>query len=368
MPKFQIDVSEVKTDCRHFRGHIPCKPSKEHGVMCNDCSYYDPTKSNILIIKLGAAGDVIRTTPILYPLKKEYPDSKLFWLTYSPELVPSSGAYFADEVLSYNLQNVSFLKNLKFDIAINLDKDKEAISLMNDIDSKKNFGFIMKDGVCWPANKDAEEKYLTGLFDNVSLQNKKTYLEEIFEICGYEFKGEKYILNVDKSADRKWDIDNSKKVVGLNTGCGERWTSRLWKDEYWTDLINKLTENNFEVVLLGGPGEDEKNKNLKSKTSAKYFGYYDLKTFINLMNKCDLVVSQVTMGMHIALGLGKKLVLMNNIFNKNEFELYGLGKIVEPERECKCFFRPVCINPDYRCMELIKPETIYNSVNELLLV
>ena len=36
----------------------------------------------------------------------------------------------------------------------------------------------------------------------------------------------------------------------------------------------------------------------------------------------DLVVTAVTMAMHIALGLGKKLVLFNNIFNPHEFELY----------------------------------------------
>ncbi|CAN5645023.1 hypothetical protein BH10BAC5_BH10BAC5_22620 [soil metagenome] len=367
MPKFTIEISDVKTDCRNFRGHIPCKPNKEHGVMCNDCSYYDPLRSNILIIKLGAAGDVIRTTPLLYPIKEQYPQSKIIWLTYSPELVPSSGEAFADEVLAYNLQNVSYLMNLKFEMVINLDKDKEAISLINDIDAEKKLGFIMKDGVCYPADDRANEKYLTGLFDNISLQNEKTYLQEIFEICGYVFKGEKYILSPDRLFDKSWDIDSKKKVVGLNTGCGERWTSRLWNDENWIELINQLTGNGYEVVLLGGRGEDEKNSMLRGKTSAKYFGYYDLKTFINLMNKCDLVVSQVTMGMHIALGLGKKLVLLNNIFNKNEFELYGLGKIVEPEKKCICFFRPVCINPEYKCMEFIKPDTIFNSVNELLL-
>ena len=37
------------------------------------------------------------------------------------------------------------------------------------------------------------------------------------------------------------------------------------------------------------------------------------------MDQCDVVVSQVTMAMHIAIGLGKRLILMNNIFNRNEF-------------------------------------------------
>ncbi len=80
-----------------------------YGVMCDECSYYDKINKKILIIKLGAAGDVIRTTPLLYPLKNEFPDAKIYWLTYSPELVPVNTEPKADEVLKYNLQNVSFL-------------------------------------------------------------------------------------------------------------------------------------------------------------------------------------------------------------------------------------------------------------------
>ncbi len=63
-----------------------------------------------------------------------------------------------------------------------------------------------------------------------------------------------------------------------------------------------------------------------------------MKTFINLVSNMDLVVTAVTMAMHITLGLEKKIVLFNNIFNKNEFELYGLGEIIEPENKCTCFF------------------------------
>jgi ADP-heptose:LPS heptosyltransferase len=318
-----IKLSDVKPDCRHFRGHIPCKPNKLHGVMCNDCSYYDKTDKKILIIKLGAAGDVIRTTPLLYPLKRQYPFAKIYWLTNSPELVPTgiSEETKADEVLKYNLQNVSFIYATEFDVVINLDKDYEAISILSNVNAKEKIGFTIKDGYCYPAGKSAEHKYLTGIFDNVSIENKENYISEIFDICGYEFKGEKYILKADKKYDRDWALNESKLVVGLNTGCGERWTSRLWKNDYWIELIHKLTKNDIEVVLLGGPGEDEKNKMLNEATDAKYFGVYDLKTFINLMNKCDAVVTQVTMSMHIAIALEKKLILMNNIFNPNEFEL-----------------------------------------------
>ena len=80
---------KVNNDCRYFKGDIPCSYHKKENVICETCSYYDPIKEKTLIIKLGAAGDVIRTTPILRKLKQIYPASYITWLTLTPELVPA---------------------------------------------------------------------------------------------------------------------------------------------------------------------------------------------------------------------------------------------------------------------------------------
>lgn len=361
-----LKISDLKTDCRYFKGDIPCRQNKQFGVMCDNCEFYRRADSKILIIKLGAAGDVIRTTPLLYPLKNEYPNSKIFWLTYTPELVPVNIEKGVDVVLKCNFQNMMYLKEVEFDIVINLDKDREAISLMNNLKAKKKYGYTIKDGLCYPVNQLAEHKYLTGIFDNLSKENRKSYLEEIFEMCGYKFNKEKYILELDDKYDIKWDIDFSKKVIGLNTGCGERWTSRLWSDDNWINLVHRLIDKGYEVILLGGPQEDKKNKLYAENTRAKYFGHSQLKTFLNLVNKCELVITQVTMTMHIAIGLNKKLLLMNNIFNPNEYELYGNGEMIQPHKECKCYFRPKCINPEYNCMDFLFPEDVFNSAVKLL--
>ncbi|GAB6283124.1 MAG: hypothetical protein STSR0008_18800 [Ignavibacterium sp.] len=76
-------------------------------------------------------------------------------------------------------------------------------------------------------------------------------MQEIFEICGYEFNVEEYILDIPGN-DHKFDIAKNKKVIGLNTGCGGQWTSRLWPIEYWIKLAKNLLKKNYEVILLGG--------------------------------------------------------------------------------------------------------------------
>ena len=138
----------------------------------------------------------------------------------------------------------------------------------------------------------------------------------------------------------------------------------MWSNENWITLAKSLINKNYEIVFLGGQQEDEKNKYFSEQTAGIYFGHFPLEKFINLVDQCDLVVTGVTMAMHITIGLGKKIVLFNNIFNANEFELYGLGEIVQPSKECKCFYRPVCINDEYKCMEFIEVDRVLNAIDK----
>jgi ADP-heptose:LPS heptosyltransferase len=352
------DLTSLHPDCRHFKGHVPCKPHKQHGVHCSDCPHYEPTEGRILIIKLGAIGDVIRTTPLLAPLKKQFPRAKIYWLTLSPEVVPR----MVDQVLKFDAQACVILQQLQFDLLINLDKDMEACALATAVQAKIKKGFILQDGHPWPADEQAQEKFMTGLFDDLSKAVTESYLHELFEIAGYEFQGEKYILDAHEGK-YSWTLDHSRPVIGFNTGCSGRWTSRLWAEENWLQLAQRLQQAGYTVVLLGGEQEHEKNLRLAQRSGAQYFGYFPLRQFINLMNQCDLVVTAVTMAMHIAIALNKKLVLFNSTFNRHEFELYGLGEILEPEFACDCYYAAHCPN---NCMQYIYIDRVFETCTRLL--
>lgn len=346
------------SDCKYFKGTVPCKFHKEFGVKCSDCKYYQTVNKKILIIKLGAAGDVMRTTPLIHKINKEYPNSKIWWLSYFPSILPQNSI---DVIMPFEPASILILEETKFDIVYNLDKDYEACALMNRIKSREKYGFYLEDGLPAPINELAQHKFDTGLFDDVNKANKKSYVEEIFEICDWRFDGEEYILEYDDTIE--FDIHNQgKKIIGLNTGCGDRWISRLWSEENWSDLAKALIAEGYHPILLGGKQEDERNKNISKSSTAEYTGFFPLKEFIALCSKCDLIVSGVTMSMHLAIGLKKQLVLINNIFNPFEFELYGRGEIVEPDKECTCYFSPKCKNPEYFCMEHLPMQKVLDSV------
>ncbi len=349
-----------KSDCRYFRGDIPCAPHKTGGYHCDSCPYYEQTDRNILIIKLGAVGDVIRTTPLLRKLRTLYPHARVWWMTHTPDVLPP----MVDVKMRFDMASVISVMAVNFDLLINLDKDREACALADRIEASVKRGFVLRNGICAPTDEYARHKFLTGIFDDLNKLNSKHYVQEIFEICGYLWEGEEYILESESS--HQFGLDRSRPVVGLNTGCGGRWTSRLWPDEYWVQLATALRAAGCTPLFLGGEQEHEKNTRLAAASGGEYLGHFPLRTFIGLMNECDVVVTAVTMAMHIAIGLRKKLVLFNNIFNPREFELYGRGEILAPAKECTCFFRPTCVNNEYRCMEHLAPETVLAAVQRCL--
>jgi heptosyltransferase-2 len=311
----------------------------------------------VLIIKLGALGDVIRTTTLLRKLKAVTPEAEIWWLTLSPEVLPKG----IDVVLPFTAQSIATLGGVAFDTIYNLDKEKEACALTATLSARVKKGFTLVDGKAAPIDKDAEHKYLTGVFDDLSKENTKSYQEEIFEICGFRFMGEKYMMP--PLGDYTWKLPKNKQIVGLNTGCGGRWTSRLWPEEHWVALAKHLKKAGMVPLLLGGEQEHEKNLRLAKKSGATYLGHFPLKQFLSEMDQCELVVTAVTMGMHFAIGLEKKIVLFNNIFNKHEFELYGKGEILEPDYDCDCFYAPVCPND---CMQYLSVQTVFGSCMRLL--
>jgi len=392
---------DVKYDCSHFEGHIPCKPNKQFDVQCDNCSHYDKdisviinldtqksllqeiykicdfTKEDIvtekpiipkhvtkiLFIKLGAIGDVIRTTPLIEKYKNEYGDCHFSWITHSPQVVPKDEV---DLIYKWNEYSVSLLANQEFDIAINLDKDQEACMLLSHVNAKDKFGFIWQDGHINIATEKAENKLITGLFDHISKKNRKNYLEEIFEICHFEFNKEEYLINLNEDLSNQWKekfkrLASGKTIIGLNTGCGLRWKTRLWPKDYWVELIKDLEKQGYFCLLMGGPNEDETNRYYQSKTGATYLGTFSLEEFIAITNNTDIIVTPVSMMMHIALALKKQLMLFHNIFNVHEFELYGRGVIIEPSSGCDCYFGNSC-SREKRCMNDISVQDVLSNI------
>jgi ADP-heptose:LPS heptosyltransferase len=351
-------IENLRTDCIHYVGDRPCRPHVEAGHRCT-CIHFQARNRRGVIIKLGAAGDVLRSTPLLRALDPINTGTKILWVTHFPDLMPTDVC----EAVHPTAGTLARIERSTWDFCWNLDKDPEACAIAASTKATEYRGYTLRDGMPYPVDETAWHKFATGIDNPYSRRNRQSYVEEIFDITGLPFRRQEYWLRDTTATAREMAARLLRKdfVIGLNIGAGKRWPSRIWPVEYWIELIKLLKARGLEPVLLGGPEEVEMSARLVDATGCLASGVQPLDIFYAVIERCQCIVSAVTMAMHLAIGARTPLVLLNNIFNRHEFELYGRGEIVEPPVPCDCYYSPVC-RTGRKCISEIAPQAVFHAV------
>lgn len=358
LTKGQDLIKKLRTDCLYYRGDRPCLPHTRSGETCT-CKELIPVKRRGVIIKLGAAGDVLRTTPLLRALDPAGAGTRILWVTHYPEMLPAE----ACEAVKPGAATLARLTATEWDFCWNLDKDVEACALAFHVRAKERAGYTLVDGMPYPLDERAWHKFATGLDNPYSKANELNYVREIFDIVNLPYRGEEYWLRppTAKALKDAELILPGKGWVGLNTGAGWRWPTRIWPESHWIDLIDRLKQKQLKPVILGGPEEEQLNGRLAAATGCLWPGIQPLDVFFALIHRCQCLVTSVTQAMHLAIAAKTPLVLFNNIFNPREFELYGRGEIVGPSKPCDCYYDPRC-RTDRNCIKEITPDQAFAAV------
>ena len=363
----------LKTDCKHFPGNKPCTPSKTEGKKCDDCNYYDPVDFKILIIKLDATGDVLRTTSILPALKREYLKSHITWLTKSNAKELFNNNPFLDELIIFeSADTIARLMVEEFNILIHPDASVVSASLASIVNAEIKKGFLLDaKGKVIPVNDSAVEWLEMGAFDDFKKRNQKTYQEIIHNLAGLKYQKDEIQLRLNqKEIDFKDDfylqhnLKRFKYFVGLNTGAGTRWQYKQWQIEGYIELIEKLSANKeIGILIYGGPDEVERNKILKNKfphlidTGTNN----SLRQFFSLLDLCDVLVTSDTMALHVATALKKKIVCLFGPTSHTEIEDYERIEKVIPDLDCLVCYKPKC-DFEITCMGSITSDMVYEKV------
>jgi len=316
---------------------------------------------NILIIKLGAIGDVIRTTAVLQGLKDKYKNCNIDWVTEKESF----------DVLKYNnlvnrihvINNFKNKLNKKHDLVISLDDEHKACLLASGINSKKIIGAFIKnnkkiyskDSALW-FDMGLTSKYGKQKADLLKAQNKKTYQEIMYEILGLKYKKQEPILSLTKKEidfgkkfAQKNKIKKTDLIIGINTGAGGRWQDKKLSEGQTAELIDKLNKKlNAKLLLFGGPEETNRNKKIKKlvKTNIIDAGCRNsLMEFASLVNLCDILVTSDSLALHIGTALKKKIVVFFYVTSSTEIELYNRGIKIIGKGKSYCSYETKCKYP-----------------------
>ena len=301
----------------------------------------------VLIIKTGYSetldgnisetvsyGDVLRTTAILHIFKND----KVTWLTDYKAIPLLEGNEYIDRIIPINSINMFQVECEHFDVIVNLEKVPGLCALAEKVTAWKRFGFRFDfmNGKALAYERSDEALALAGNMD-LKKVSKKSWVENLYDMMGATWKGEEYILGY--KPDRKVKYD-----VGFNNNVGSKWPNKKWSK--WDDLAARL---NSDYSVSYQQSID------------------DIRKYIDWIASCRLIVSCDSLGAHIALALGKKLVCLFGPTLASE--LHSSPKLIklvpESKNSCTPCLKPRC-NKRKPCMDLISARQVEKAVRRLL--
>jgi ADP-heptose:LPS heptosyltransferase len=365
----------IRYDCRYFLGHKPCRFRRE----CDGCPHYSAIGKRILIIKLAALGDVLRTTPLLRGIREFEPAAEITWLT-EPNVIPMlQGIREIDRLLAYSQESTLQMEMESFDEVYCFDKEPKATALAMKIQAGRKVGFGMdRSGKVVPLNKESEYTFELGINDNLKFRiNAKTYPELVFECASLPYSAPQEYILPDLSAE----IEEAKEIIfargvrpeelkiGLNTGAGDVFATKKWTEAGYVRLANRLAkELGAKVLLLGGPGEADRNQRIAAAAEYPLFNTgsdNSIRKFAGIVGNCNMVITCDTLAMHIAIGLKVPVLVLLGATCHQEIELYGRGAKIVSDFACSPCYRNVCPNP-VTCMDAISADAVFEAASLLV--
>jgi hypothetical protein len=286
---------------------------------------------SVLIIKLGATGDVVRTTPLLRRL-----EGPVSWITAENNLALLEG--IDREVRCVSWENRNRVADTVYDLAINLEDDRESSSFLKQIKFKQLFGAYLNGDDQLTYTSDSRDWFDLSLVstygreeaDRLKLLNRRTYQELIFEGLGLGFYGETYCLPPARPTGLQGD-------VAISSTAGAVWPMKKWA--YYHELKSELESAGLKVNTL-------QSRSTLLEHLADVQGH-----------RC--LVSGDSLPMHLALGSGLRCVSIFTCTSPWEIHGYELQKkIVSPLLE-RFFYKR---SYDRRATTAINVEKVMDAV------
>ena len=288
---------------------------------------------NTLIVKVGATGDVVRTTPLLSRLK-----GQVTWLTASKNTVLLEGLNCDLRCFSWEERERAL--DAHYDLCINLEDTLDVAQFLKTVRWGEIFGaYVDSDGsLRYTANSERWfdlsliSAYGKLRADKLKFQNRQTYQELVFEGLGFRFAGETYLLPEPIETGLSGD-------VAIAADAGPIWPMKKWP--YYDELKQRLENHGLTVNVL------------PQRASL-------LQHLSDVRNHCCLIGGD-SLPMHFALGTGKRCITLFTC--TSPWEIYGYGlqrKIVSPLLEEFFYKRGF----DERAVTAIGVEEVFDAVME----
>jgi len=309
----------------------------------------------ILIIKLGysetldpemgkvtSLGDVLRTTPLLPALHERHPGAKIAWLVDEAASGLLAGNPMIDRILVADPFVPFQLMREKFDIVINLEKHPGVCALADMVDAWARYGFRFDVSTGRYLAYEKGQAFIDYIRDKGSTKSYRApWQQNLIEMLGLEWKEQPYVLGYKPASEVCYD-------VGLNHMVGSKWPTKRMPEDRWAELASSLEAQGLRVSWQQGLD--------------------NIQQYIEWLASCRVLLTQDSLGLHLALALGRRVVGLFGPSDSSEVFLYGSGELLLHEG---CPHMP-CGQPqctwEQHCMSALRPEDVIDAVKRQLML
>lgn len=327
----------------------------------------------ILVIKLGAIGDVILAVPSLRALRNNFPNAFISVLTGSEARTILKKCPYIDDIILYErkgkyrlikglLKVANVIRQKAFDMSIDLQNNRKThlIAWLGGIPRRfgynnKKFGYLIN-------NKLKYLKIVVGPVEEQFRVLRKAGVNTVGSSKRLEvWPGKEDFLYVDNFLKNEWVREN-QALVGLNVGS--RWRTKRWPLKSFARLSDMLAAKDIRVVLTGSKEELPLAKQFIGMTNAKVInavGKTTVRQLFVLLKRCNAFVTGDSAPLHIASSMGANFVaLFGPTDPKRHFEPVDKGVVIKKELDCSPCYKSNC--KKLSCMKEITVDEVFKIV------
>lgn len=261
-------------------------------------------KESILIFSNTALGDTVLSTPALKSLRDSFPNSRISLFIHKNIYPLIEGAEFIDNFVVYQGGYRNFfssfmqLRHIKPDIALLLHSNGPQDIVMAVMSGAK---VVLKT-----PTRSSYKNFLSYEFVKKSQHTIEDRLDLVRTIGAETLTTQMLLPSRYYRGEERKIFEQNQRVIGFQPGAANLY--KMWPIEKFKELAKTLLEEPNTVIAVSGSVREKKLgdaiKEVDEKRIVNFCGKFAVETLPKLISEMDLLVTNDTGTMHIAIALG----------------------------------------------------------------
>lgn len=332
----------------------------------------------IAIIKPSALGDVVHAMPILGALRARFPEAQISWVVNRAYVALLEGHPHLHSLLTFDrgamrrglrtaastsLEFAKQLRKQRFDLVIDLQCLARSALMTLATGARTRIGLST-------AREGARYAYT----DVVAIPNPKTehavdQYGRVAQALGVGEVPKTFALPVQPSA-AAWAVERLRELPRpwLAFGVGARWITKRWLPDHFAELARRAqSQYGGTIVFVGAPDEAPLAHKVIAQLagpSVDFVGKTSLAQLVAILNTVDIMVSNDTGPLHVAVALGRPTVAPYTCTNPVRHGPYGQDGGIQTSVWCKGSYVRTCDRME--CMADLGPDRLWPYLSQVL--